>query len=282
MGKKIAIIGTTASMLDAPYDDKSWEIWGLNGAYTQIPRFDSWFDVHDLKVIKQVHRPEYIDFLTRCGDKLYLNKKYEEFPEAKVFPYQEILAHFNRKYVTNTIAWLTALAIMEEPEEIGVWGVNMATDTEYMHQRPCCEYFFGIAEGRGIKITVPDSSELLKGSHLYGIEARNPILVKLPDKHRELVCHAEDNNREMRMAEDELSKVNGVMLGIRMACDIVRANNNDKQLPNILTEFEVVKSKETQEAARQLNSKLIHLYEKRAFYDGAMGYHNWIKLNFGG
>lgn len=282
MGKKIAIIGTTASMMDAPYGDESWEIWGLNGAYTQILRYDRWFDMHDKKTLEGAHDPKYFDFLAQCDDRLMLAHLNPDLPKAQAFPYLEILEYFNRRYFTNTVAWLTAYAIMQEPEEIGVWGVNMATDTEYMHQRACCEFWLGYAESKGIKITVPDGSELLKGSRLYGVEPLNPIMVKLPDKKRELMAGVQENNREMRMTEDEVSKINGLMAGIRMTCDVARGNTKSKELVKLLDDFENAKSEETKMAASGLNSKLIELYEKKAFYEGAMGYHNWLNLNFGG
>ena len=139
MSKKIAIIGTTTSLQDAPYNDESWEIWGLNGAYMAVPRWTRWFDMHDMSILKQHHQPAYFDFLDKAGDKLMLNKKYDECPDARVFPYQELVEKYGR-YFTNTVSWLIALALEEEDvEEIGIWGVNMAQDTEYAQQRPSCE-----------------------------------------------------------------------------------------------------------------------------------------------
>jgi hypothetical protein len=79
-------------------------------------------------------------------------------------------------YFTNSISYMIALAIYEKYEEIGIYGVDMATggfDTpngEYAHQRPSCEYYIGIAVGRNIKVTVPSSADLLKTRFLYGPE----------------------------------------------------------------------------------------------------------------
>ena len=65
---------------------------------------------------------------------------------------------------------MLALAIHEGFEEIHVYGVDMAVDTEYHHQRPSCEFFLGLAAGMGIKIFVPDTADLLKTRFLYGFD----------------------------------------------------------------------------------------------------------------
>jgi hypothetical protein len=46
----------------------------------------------------------------------------------------------------------------------------MANDIEYQSQRPSCEYFIGLARGKGIEVYVPPESDLLKCMYLYGFE----------------------------------------------------------------------------------------------------------------
>ena len=41
-------------------------------------------------------------------------------------------------------------------------------NSEYMHQRPSCEFFLGVAAGKGIIIDIPDEADLLKTRFLYG------------------------------------------------------------------------------------------------------------------
>ena len=47
-----------------------------------------------------------------------------------------------RLYGTNTVTYMILLAIAEGATHIGVWGVDMAVDTEYHYQRPCEINFF--------------------------------------------------------------------------------------------------------------------------------------------
>ena len=46
----------------------------------------------------------------------------------------------------------------------------MAVGSEWQNQRPSCEYFIGMAEGMGIKVTIPDEADLLKTRFIYGFE----------------------------------------------------------------------------------------------------------------
>ena len=59
----IAIIGKApSSRLLAPYDDDSWSIWSLSDNHTVLPRWDEWFELHDLDRYKESYG-EYYDWL---------------------------------------------------------------------------------------------------------------------------------------------------------------------------------------------------------------------------
>jgi len=57
-------------------------------------------------------------------------------------------------------------------------------NSEYGTQKPSCEYYLGLAKGRGIKIYVPKESDLCKSYFLYGKdeEHQTEIMVKLTDR----------------------------------------------------------------------------------------------------
>ena len=50
---------------------------------------------------------------------------------------------------------MIALAIYEDFDIIHVYGVDMAVCGEYEQQRPSCEFFCGIAKGKGIELYIP-------------------------------------------------------------------------------------------------------------------------------
>lgn len=170
-GRKIAIIGKAPStMLAAPYDDESWEIWTLYDTpqRNEVPRWSRNFELHPLSGFED--NKEYYQWLsTKHEQPIYLRKEHEDVPSGVAYPVDEIVERFGR-YFTNTVSWMIALAIHEEVSEIGLWGVDMAHDTEYGTQRPSCEYFVGMAVGSGITVQIPEASDLLKTRVLYGFE----------------------------------------------------------------------------------------------------------------
>lgn len=276
MGRKIAIVGTTTSLADAPYGDESWELWGLNGAYKAMRRWDRWFDMHDLSILKIHHDPEYFDFLKAAGSKLSMNKEYDEYPEAEVFPFQELVDKYGR-YFTNTISWLIAHALeQDDVEEIGIWGVNMAQDTEYAKQRPSCEYFLGIAEGRGIKVTIPAASEMLKASHLYGWEPLPGMIAKIPDKQRELKLNYEDVLRNLESSKGKLYHINGYLQGMHEMYGIL-----NKGKKKDIQGFKDGKAAECKNEASNLDKEINQLLDKKAYWQGAQDLMQYYVVNWG-
>lgn len=165
--KKIAIIGCSPDYVNAPYDG-DWQIWSLGRNYATIPRYDRWFEMHTLDIVKAGSHSSIIDFFRSAGDKLYAGHVNDEIPEAKIYPV-EIVSNY-RGYMTSSIAYMIAMAIEEGATEIGIWGIDMTGDGEYIHQRPACEYLLGLAEGKGIKITLSAGCPLLQTQRLYALE----------------------------------------------------------------------------------------------------------------
>ena len=198
---KIGIIGYTGSRRLAPYGDPEWELWGLNNLHLaediDPSKFDAWFDLHPrTDIVKdEVHR-RWLEGGS-AGLSCFVWGDAEgappaEWPNAVAYPTQHILDSFPG-YFTNSISWMMALAItllQQRAEEqgltladceLGVWGVDMATDGEYAAQRPSCEFLLGIAMGLGLKVEIPDSSDLLKTASLYGLET-SPMLAKIDER----------------------------------------------------------------------------------------------------
>lgn len=103
-------------------------------------------------------------------DKLWVLPKMAKKLKARAYPLARVRALRGRNYFCSSIAYMIAHAILLEPEEIGLWGVDLAEDGEYVTQRPNVEWWLGFAEGRGIKVTVAKESALLKAAYVYGQE----------------------------------------------------------------------------------------------------------------
>jgi len=185
---KVAIIGKTPSRDLAPYGDESWEIWTLSdlAAANQVPRWSRHFELHPLDWFRQ--RNDHLwAWLQQPHDKpIYLQELSPEVPAGVLFPKSEVLRGVPRPYFTNTVSWLLAYAGVLGASEVGVYGVDMALDEEYAHQRPSCEYFIGWLEGRGCRVDIPDRSDLCKSRRLYGFDHGGNYEKKFMDKLREL------------------------------------------------------------------------------------------------
>ena len=182
----------------APFDDDSYEFWGLNRLWSVLgdKPWTRWFEIHDLRKTYE-NDDEHLRWLAHTEIPVYLRPQDMDvlaIPNAYPYPVEAITARFGR-YFTNTISYLIALAIEMEYKTIAVYGVDMAVDhvlnAEYGVQRPSCEYFLGIAAGMGIDIELPEGTDLLVASHLYGFEDDSVIRTKLEARLKELAGRKE-------------------------------------------------------------------------------------------
>ena len=186
---KVCIVGCADTKHMTPFDKpEEFEFWGVNNLFLTLPGrpFSRWFEIHQItnedgKWLRRGN-PEFRgqpveDYLKSLGQlpfPVYMQNANPLVPNAAQYPLAEIISEFGT-YFTNTISWEIALAIYEGFEEIRVYGVDMAVDTEWHHQRPSCEYFLGVAQGRGIKLWMPDACDLLKTRFLYGFQEREAL-----------------------------------------------------------------------------------------------------------
>lgn len=192
MPKKIAILGTApSSRLLAPLRDPEWEIWATSPPNMDLPRVDAWFEIHCDASIDELNMPHFVTHLQN-HPRVYMATKTDRFPNAIVYPKDEILKEFDPYYMTSSASWMIAFAILQKPEEIGLWGIDMCADEEYAYQRPGCRELLKEAEKRGIKVTVPIESDLLVYPPLYGFSEFAPFGAKLRARKKELVERLEN------------------------------------------------------------------------------------------
>ena len=184
----VCIVGFASSSKDLiPWDREEWEFWGEN-AHMGLQKADRWFDMHKREVIDNHPNEVYLPWLQRQSMPVYMQEPHKDIPGSVRYPLGRMIKRFS-PYFTNSIAYMLALAIDmltplavkanaammngKQPEaipEIGLYGVDMLLESEYQYQRPCCEYFVGIAMGLGIKVHLPVPSALLKSNHFYGYQ----------------------------------------------------------------------------------------------------------------
>lgn len=132
--------------------------------------------------VMQLHKPvvwrssqnrndsKHYDWLKTTDITVLMQEHFEDVPASVKFPLDEIMAEFDgaEKYFTTTVGFALAYAIYKKYKRIEVYGVEMETNTEYAHQRPCVAYWCGVAYGRGIEVDF--HSHTFFQSPLYGYD----------------------------------------------------------------------------------------------------------------
>jgi hypothetical protein len=199
---KVAILGT-GSKRGVPWFDPDWEIWGLNNmsavvsrpVYTRaslaplshgdtafdlrppragqetVFRADRWFELH-IRSVADDDRA-----VTMQSQAMTYVVDRDDWPERGIsapspiytFPREQALAQ-GRPTFASTFSWEMALALSMGFEEIGLWGVQLWAGREGIVERPSLNYWIGVAEGRGVKVTIPDDCYLLWHPAYYGLD----------------------------------------------------------------------------------------------------------------
>lgn len=181
---KVAIVGFAQTSRDhAPIHDPSFEIWSLNNAYIFLqPRphvggrvADRWFEIHSEDLYGwDLRRPgPHIDWMRRFEGPVYMLEARADMPNSITYPIEDIVRMLPSPYLTSSPAYMLALAMAEGFREIHIYGIDLATDSEYAEQRPNLEFLIGFAIARGHQVQLPRSSHLLTGG-LYGRGKYNP------------------------------------------------------------------------------------------------------------
>lgn len=199
--RRICITGTAPTWKLIPWDDPTLEIWGLNDAHVlNMPRVDRWFDLHPLD--RMYFRPAnrgvspsevppgffvrphgHLEWLRTQTIPVYVQDAAAlGSPSARTFPKAEIEAKFGTHFASSP-AWMVGLALLEGATEIHIYGIHLATEWEYMKQKPNMLFLLGLAAGLGVKVVIPKGCPLLAESHQYGYE-EDPDVPKVALKRK--------------------------------------------------------------------------------------------------
>ena len=198
MSKRCAIVGTAQSWTKTPWDDPGMVIKTLNDGYTLgIPRTSEHYDLHPFDkmwfrpigktVFKEGDIPEGV-YVRPEGHLEWLKERAKTIPvwlqaeppdgwpvNAKRFPFEQVAQWLKARpdqesYIASSPILMLAHAVLEGYTEIHIYGIHLATQGEYIKQRPNFEWALGKAEALGINIVIPPECPLLKHTHVYGYE----------------------------------------------------------------------------------------------------------------
>jgi len=141
---------------------------------------DRYFDLHSKACWTRGGKKgaSYPQWLSQNTVPIYMQKHYPEVPASIEYPKGRILLEFAdaRGYFANHVAWMIALALTEGVSTIGLFGINYSSESEYMRQRGCCEYWLGRAAGLGVHVVLPEQCTLLREpSLLYGYDSHDEV-----------------------------------------------------------------------------------------------------------
>lgn len=204
--KRCAIVGTAATWKLCPWQDHNLDILGLNDAYLlgyrlsgqlMLPRQTHWFDLHrfhemyfrpreervvlesEIPVGSYVRPQGHLEWLrTRPHPVILHDPPPSDWPSTcQAFPWAQIREKYG-DYFTSTPAWMLVWAIEQGYREIHVYGIHLATEWEYVEQRPCFEQWMRYAIDRGCKIVLPVGCPLLKGKRIYACESKADLCLQ--------------------------------------------------------------------------------------------------------
>jgi hypothetical protein len=239
--KKIAVCGFASSSRHLiPVNDPSWELWGMNQLYRHLARGDRWFDIHWNWDKEVVPGTDYRGWLASCGIPVYMMATQADLPTSVRYPVERLIAMAG-DYFTSTVAFMTALAIEEvdlrvraaltaelqaqagqavdvlavlqrqaelySQHTIGLFGIDLVVEEEYFWQKPCAEFWIGMAVGRGIEVFIPPQSAMCKQQYRYGYEPEPQTVIRpseVDEHHKQLTSERDRLLRELYLHDGAL------------------------------------------------------------------------------
>jgi len=174
--ENIFILGRGQSLGYAPTAKiENSEVWGCNNVY-KARELDRLFIMHDVYMVQFLREKELIKEINEKDFPVYTLGKYEVLKNNVQYPMQDILKGFEISYLINNISYMIALAILQKPKNIILFGVDMdyGTNTEYMYNdKACIEFWLGMAKGKDINFIISEQSTLMKRrgrNNYYGMK----------------------------------------------------------------------------------------------------------------
>lgn len=232
---KVCIVGCSDSKILTPFNDPSFEFWGVNNLFLTFPDkpWSRWFEIHTITYDGQHFRrrdkldfrgmavDKYLDYISKLKCPVYMQQSWPNIPNSIPYPKQEIINKFGN-YFTNTITWMIGLAILIGFKTIEIHGVDMAVGTEYEKQRPSCEWLIGYMQAAGIKYHIPDEADLMKTRFLYGFEENkedawmkkvNCQIQSMHERMNHAIIKKQNLEREIKHCDDQINQYVGAIQG---------------------------------------------------------------------
>jgi len=226
--RKIAFLGSASSSRSlAPFDDPEWEVWATGPGCHNDPafksQFDRWFEFHDMSendpqygTVLDANYFEWLQVLGKDKTKtLYYRPPIYPGLTGVEFPWDEMVKKHNSFFLDSTVAEMMSFAydyFLDDIDEIGIWGIDFATEPERVAQRPGTKHFIELFRFAGVPCYIPDVSEMSFDPPPYpldsklGAKIRNQIMLLTPEKDKtdKLITDLEKQVSELKLHQKRI------------------------------------------------------------------------------
>jgi len=153
------------------------EFWGCNNVY-KAREVDRLFIMHDVYVTQYNRKTKIIEEANEKGFPVYTLGKYDDLKNNIQYPMEEVIKEFKIAYFLTNTSYMLALAIMQKPKNLFLFGVDLdfGTAREYMqNEKGNIEYWLGVATGKKIRFHLSQGSTLMRRKgrgNYYGMIAK--------------------------------------------------------------------------------------------------------------
>ena len=185
MGEKnqVIILAMGETRKYCPWDLKC-DVYAVNNGYRQIAQMNGYisklFLAHTQCWYATDHTPIFnwseINMLVDAGVEVWNTHRVKGL-NSKMYPFKRIAKKFGTEFFSDTICYMQAFAldqwtkikngrlVLKEPKKehiLHMYGVDMLTFGEYQLEKGGVEFWCGIAKGLGIKVVIPNGSQICK------------------------------------------------------------------------------------------------------------------------
>ena len=189
-------------------------------------RWDRWFEIHPMDVndpsLGAVDIPGYWEWIEKVTQdetkRFYFRPPIYKGIQGYEIPFDGIVETHSPYFCDSTVSYMMGFALMEEffpnLEEIGLYGIDFATETERRLQKKGTYYFIQLCKLRGIKVHIPPESDMYFQPLPYPED--DPLLKKykaqgaiMMDKRIRGESNLKTLKEHVRLQEIELVKIDG-------------------------------------------------------------------------
>ncbi len=167
MAQKTVIMVGALGAWTAPLPEGA-ELWSMNRAIDGHTRIDRLLLLHPPQDwLPAAGVASYIRDVNATGALVLTRDLDPRFERNARFPAAEIIRELGVAYFTSTVAWMIAQAIVEGFQRIVLHRLfTTPWHGDYAGQKPCLDFWCGVALGRGIKVELSHDSYLCR-PHLW-------------------------------------------------------------------------------------------------------------------